>query len=295
MKQLPGSRFPVGIAVFLLLNSRKVVHWWGNLSIVPVPRRDIFSLYGSNLQLEDNRSKSNTGGPLIMQATKLLLSRILILLIALSAAPAALQAACSRADVEFYLDKGFSHEQITAICSQAEAPKPETSAFEPENVKPHRQSPSATKKTTRKENPPRQRFTDLPEHEKTLLTAIKGKNVTVNDDHIAYTLERCIDYGENDLFGFKNTACVKERFTIGLQNLEIIESGKKFIFLGRGEIRVRGNIRRDILSGLEKLKGKDRILVEKKLESGNETVIPVRDEFSLERIRAILRDLVAEK
>lgn len=224
-----------------------------------------------------------------MSLPKALFVSTLAVSASLCALPFTASASCTRADVEFYLKNGFNQEQITAIC--AASASPETSR----NVEPSRPGSSPMKTGTppaqASKKPQDTMVSPQTNVDLTLHTAIKGHDITVNSEHIAYTLKNCIEYSEEDLFGFRKNSCLLQRFTLGLKGLEVVTTGKKLYFFGTGEIRVRGDIQREIISGLENLDTADRKLLEAELETGNETVIPIREDVPLDRIEALLVEM----
>ena len=129
--------------------------------------------------------------------------------------------ACSRDDVDYYLSKGFSTDQITTLCDTA--------------------SQSKT---------PEQQAKSYNNTELFLREAIKGRNVVLTNHSLAYTLKVCINYGEEDLYGFAPKACPNVRFEITLKGLEAKEPVKK-LFFSPEEIEVKGTITRDVIDGLE--------------------------------------------
>ncbi len=182
-------------------------------------------------------------------------------------------AACSRDDVEFYLGKGFSTDQITALCSAASATGNDAPLSEMQNG----DQPSATDAAG--------------ENEQFLKIAIKAKKIYLDSDSLHYTQKVCIEYGEEDLYGFTAKVCPDVKFTIAFEGLEVTHTGKKYGFYGRPEVRVKSTIKRDIIGGLKDKKPEDRELILESFEKGDKTAIPIRDDFSLERVKQVLQEL----
>lgn len=183
-------------------------------------------------------------------------------------------AACSRDDVTFYLEKGFTTEQITALCS--EVSKPAADAPQAESEK--------------NEQPPASEAVD--DNALFLSRAIKAQKINLSSDSLSYTQEKmCIKYGEEDLFGFTPKVCPDVIFTIALKGLEVLDTGKKYGFYGTPEVRVKSAIKREIIGDLKDQKPEDRELILNVFEQGNETAIPIRDDFSLEQVKQVLEEL----
>ena len=182
-------------------------------------------------------------------------------------------AACSRDDVTFYLDKGFSTDQIAAMCSESSAPVSDAPQSEVQNNEQYSAS------------------TVVDDNTLFLKRAIKAKEIRLDSDSLQYTQKMCIEYGEEDLFGFTPKECPDVIFTVALKGLEVLDTGKKYGFYGAPEVRVKSTIKREIIGNLEDKKPEERELILERFEKGDETAIPVRDDFSLEQVKQVLQDL----
>ncbi|MCW8922579.1 MAG: hypothetical protein OQK69_02955 [Gammaproteobacteria bacterium] len=186
-------------------------------------------------------------------------------------------AECARDDVEFYLNKGFTPEQITSLCKFS-ADKPATETEEA----PQKTSYSA---------PDAAPVTSANKDEQFLKDAINGRNISLSDNSLQYTLKTCYAYAEEDQYGFAPKACPTVKYTIALRDLEVTRSGRKYIFFGASEIEVKGTIAREITGGLKDYKPEEQKQIHKHLESGNETIIPIRDDISPKSVEQTLHRL----
>jgi hypothetical protein len=204
-----------------------------------------------------------------------------------------LNAACSRSDLEFYLKKGFSHEQITAICSSSEGDAAAETPTEPEIDSTGSETPRKNSESTGD----LKEVTSVPAQEDTfsLTTVIKGYDVDVGPESMHYTTSDCFEYGEEDIFGFRRRACPEIRFSIYYDGMEASKSGMKYFFYGPRGIKVKGRIERQILSGLDHLGKEARKEALKELESGDETTIPIHKGISLDKALNALKDLHASR
>ncbi|RKZ55206.1 MAG: hypothetical protein DRQ44_18090 [Gammaproteobacteria bacterium] len=184
-------------------------------------------------------------------------------------------AACSRDDVNFYLDKGFTTDQITALCSEASTPVSGSAKSEQLNSKQQAVSPAAD------------------DNALFLNRAIKAQEINLSSDSLSYTQKKmCMEYGEEDLFGFTPKVCPDVIFTISLKGLEVLDTGKKYGFYGAPEVRVKSSvIKREIIGELKDKKPEERELILDVFEKGFETAIPIRDDFSLEQVKQVLLEL----
>jgi hypothetical protein len=181
-------------------------------------------------------------------------------------------AGCSRDDVEFYLSKGFSNNQITDLCS--ESSKPASDVLQPKS---EAQNSSSSK---------------VDDNAMFLNRAIKAKTVSLSSDSLQYTLKMCIEYGDEDIFGFTPKVCPDVTYTIALKGFEVLDTGKKYGFYGTPEVTIKSSaIKREIIGGLKNKKQEERELILEKFEKGFETAISIRDDFSLEEVKQVLQDL----
>lgn len=182
-------------------------------------------------------------------------------------------AGCSRDDVEFYLAKGFSNDQITELCSTPSGAGNEVSSPQSQNTRQESATVAADANTL------------------FLNRAIRAKKIDLSDESLQYTLEVCIEYGEEDLFGFTPKTCPDVTFMISLKDLKVLDTGKKYGFYGTPEVRVKGVIKREIIGNLEDQKPEDRELIMEKFEKGGKTAIPIREDFSLEQVKQVLQEI----
>ena len=195
-------------------------------------------------------------------------------------------AECARDDINYYLSKGFTPEQITAICT--------TSSIKPEDNK----SVNNTDKQNDQESGEKEMIetnnnqkTSPNKNEQFLKDAINGRNILLTDDSLQYTLKTCYKYGEEDQYGFAPKACPIVKYVVALKGLEVTRSGKKYIFFGDHEIEIKATIRREIISGLDKHKAEEQQQIQEHLESGDQTIIPIRDDISLADVEQVFLQL----
>ena len=187
-------------------------------------------------------------------------------------------AACSRDDVEFYLQKGFTPDQITELCRTA----PATAA--PAEQAPPAQPQQSVQQATRSK--------PVDDNERFLQTAIKAVDIYLSNDSLYYTQKKmCFEYGEEDLFGFTPKVCPDVKFVIALKGLEVTKTGQRYGFYGPQEAHVNSTIKREIIGNLQDQKPTDRELILDAFEKGDETAIPIRDDISLDRVAEVLRQL----
>ncbi|MCG8037992.1 MAG: hypothetical protein JAZ19_13245 [Candidatus Thiodiazotropha taylori] len=199
-------------------------------------------------------------------------------------------AACTRSDVEYYLGKGFSTDQITEICTSTslpgsnEIPGDRTDMATPAEKK-------AGDDVQQQRQIRNKESGNAQDIEQFLTIAIKGRNIQLTQDSLNYTREECVQIGEEDLYGFASIACQDIKFAIGRKGLEVVKTGKKYILYGDNEVIVKGSIQREIIGQLKDRKPRDRKLILEKMEKGDQTAIPIRDDIPLESVEKVLRGL----
>lgn len=185
-------------------------------------------------------------------------------------------AVCSRDDVKFYLDKGFTNEQVTVLCSETAGAASKTSQSEAQSDTEQQPTSAA-----------------VDENTLFLQRAIKAQEIKLSSESLSYTQNKmCMEYGEEDLFGFTPKVCPDVTFTIALKGLEVTDTGKQYGFYGTPEVKVKSSvIKRVIIGELKNKTPEERKLILEKFEQGFETAIPIRDDFSLEEVKQVLQEL----
>ncbi len=141
---------------------------------------------------------------------------------------------CSKEDVDFYLEKGFTHEQITQLCAAAsDASVPDYKPYQQQVIiYSDEAGPSARDGFTRKES---KAIRDLED-------GVDVIGLKVNQDAIQYTLKICLAVQEGKEYSQRFKTCPEVFHSIARSGLEIVVSGKKFMFFGQQAVRVKGNI-----------------------------------------------------
>lgn len=191
-------------------------------------------------------------------------------------------AECSRDDIQFYLDKGFTTEQVTLLCSKpASEGKKKYRAYTDEYVD-----------RTDQEYQARMRV----EREAALRNAIEATDIRLERGYLYYVRPQCVSEGvEKDrAFGLKS--CPNIRYRIKLAGLKVAEKEykKRFLF-GQKMVRVTGQIKRQEMPGAFADIPDEywRNVLRKRLEKGNSTKIPLRDGVDFHFARNALKDMVS--
>ena len=154
-------------------------------------------------------------------------------LILLALGSSAISCECTRTDIDHYLDRGFTPDQVTKICSpEKKSPKekPATTA----------QTPAPTESAP---VPP----ADLQNIEDKiyLKTVIDAEEVELNEDHLSYIIDRCLTYGE-ERFNLKDSACVVMKTRIARNGLKVINTVNPIMLLRDAQLLISAQIHREI-------------------------------------------------
>ncbi|MCK5725731.1 MAG: hypothetical protein KAH22_02755 [Thiotrichaceae bacterium] len=137
-------------------------------------------------------------------------------------------AACSTQQVDHYLKKGFSHEQIVQLCgTQAQASTGSLSVSRP----------TASTPSNRVHSNKQTYFN----------TVIEGRAIHYTGQQLIFERKECVDYGEVNMTGFKEKACVNTRTTVNLANLQVLKANKGLFLVREQQLLVKGTITREYL------------------------------------------------
>lgn len=182
---------------------------------------------------------------------------------------------CSRADVDYYLQRGFTTDQVTRLCSTA-APAPQA------------QYPAQAYAPV---NPQTQKMRD---DQNFLQTALNARNVKLTKDGLSYSAEECDTYEHHPLRReMDEEVCVKSNVNVKFAGLKIVDSQRGFLMLRDSELIVQGDITREY-TNFNKIRRQDRSLVKQLMPTKPKTLkIRARrgmdPELIAERLRPYIR------
>lgn len=229
--------------------------------------------------------------------------------------PGSSYAACDRDDIEYYLSKGFTTSQITALCthgsdtekkapvteaapSPATQPKQSTAPAKPES-QPSVVSPApvaAPVPASVPSEPAGQAASAAGQayesNEQFLKTAIDGHDVILGQNTLTYVLKMCMESGEEDLFGFAPESCPNVKYTVSLNGLELKKVKKKYTVYGPTVVRVKGQIKREIVGNFNPENDEARIKVMDQIGSGPKTDIPIRTGIPADQVKKVFNDII---
>ncbi|MEM8843675.1 MAG: hypothetical protein AAGB35_01375 [Pseudomonadota bacterium] len=195
--------------------------------------------------------------------------------------------ACDPDTVEFYLDKGFTPDQVTELCTQDEGPS--TPTYEPY------QKPVVI---YQQGVVPGNSVEESKAIEK-LRGGIKGRSIDITPDRINYIANICVRAGNSPERDQRIEECIDIAFSIARKDLIVERSGSRFLVFGEELVTVSSSdIKRKFLveDPWVGLSPDLKFLVQRKYESqesGNTTNIPIRKSSSVAEVISSLRTLAA--
>ncbi len=202
------------------------------------------------------------------------------------------QAGCSRADIDHYLEKGFTPAQITTLCGDSSTPQGMSREEAPVAQPAPRTGAAVSPQTAPLESRSQADVYRGQGSRSFFGDAIEGYDVVLAADTLSYTRNKCYNLGKEDLFGFASEVCPEVRYQINLNGLEIMKTAKKYLLFGPPEITVKGQISREVLSGLDGLNPKGQEDIKKMIGTSNEELLPIRQGTPKDRVEAELKKII---
>jgi hypothetical protein len=201
------------------------------------------------------------------------------------------QAKCGKDDIEFYLEKGFTQEQITQLCSGGSGV---TDGESIPDYTPYQQKVIIYQEGTGPEID-KDGFTQ--EERKAISDLEAGGDVTnlkVTSEAITYTRKVCVFTTNGPDFEDRYKACPETDFSIPRGSIKVSNSGKKLLLLGTATVQIEGVIDRKVKQDFDIYPSDVRRDLERKFnwqENGRLTDFPVRGDYSVTRIVNAFRTL----
>ena len=196
------------------------------------------------------------------------------------------QAECSRNDVEYFLKKGFSQEQVVAIC---EAAKPRQFG---EPTKQGQGDYEAYNRELEARMRIERRLQKKEDDILLLKTAIAGEDIRVTRNWLDFKRPFCIVGGNSPEVEARIKICPLVLYRIYFEGLRVKEYERKYLVFGTREIEVEGTIKRKLLNDLKEYPaGLRRELLDSYKASVRKggTFIPIRKDYPINRVQEILR------
>lgn len=211
---------------------------------------------------------------------------------------------CTMQTIDTYLSKGFTHDQVVSLCASAAPATPSTasSASIQQQIQAEvkrqvqQQVNTSVDKQIQQQIQHAQASNNLApsgsHDELYFATVIKGTPINLEDDVLSYNTRECAVYGEEDISGIRDKACVNTKISIYFDNLKVIRAQKGIMLIRKHELIVKGKITREYL-GVSHLDKYQMVEVDKQLPLSMETFnIPVADGIDPKNVAARLNRFI---
>ena len=198
-----------------------------------------------------------------------------------------LWASCDPDTVKFYLDKGFTPDQVTELCTQNEGPT--TPAYEPYQKPVVIYQQGVTPGLSNEESTAIQ----------SLKNALAARSVEVTEENINYIRPVCLRAGQSPNKEERVDDCIDVAFSVSREGLKADSSGRRLLFFGEERVTIESSnvIRKPLV--VDPFAGYPpdlKFLLERKYasqEKGNSTYMPVRKSADPNQIVKAIRELSA--
>lgn len=201
-----------------------------------------------------------------------------VLLLTLGLVTTSVWAECSREDVDHYLDKGFTPDQVTALCTTA----PKTQAKEP--AESGAESPRAA--IVRDESADQRALALLRE-------SLQAEKLAIEGNTLSFERRIKVKYGEEDVFGNLPEVKPMVRASIALPTLRVIKVSKRIPVLRSASIQISGDIEQEVLQA-EQYSDKELQAIEHYFaeeQGSNSLVVKVEADAPVDQVGFELQEL----
>lgn len=152
---------------------------------------------------------------------------------------------CSKSDIDYYLQRGFTNAQVVQLCSGATA----------QNTGQTYQAPSQAQIQQN------QQSNQLKEDQSYLSAALDAEGVEMTTQSLTMLPLECIEYGSKSnskaSSDLEETICVGTQLTIDFAGLKVKKAKKGIFFVRDPTVDITGNIKREFV-GINNLRRQDR-------------------------------------
>ena len=195
-------------------------------------------------------------------------------------------AECARNDVEYFLKKGFSREQVVAICGVAKPQRLDEST--PQDERDYEAYNKNLEARLRIERKLQKEEDDIS----LLKTAIDGEDIKVTSSWLDFKSPFCIAAGNNPDVEARIKVCPLVLYRVYFKGLRVKEYERKYLIFGTREIEVEGKIKRKLLHDFKGYPPGVRIQLldayKANIRKGG-TFIPVHKNYPISRVQEVLR------
>jgi hypothetical protein len=210
------------------------------------------------------------------------------------------RAACTRDDISFYLSKGFTQEQITAICTAATKAATPPPPATPEPAPSTPATPEAETPSTPVTPEPATNIAVVPpaggnnkDAERYLREVIDGHDVHIEEGFLQYTARICIPYGRfnTNKEPWSEEACELVRHKVTLRGMRAKREWISTSLFQPRQIYLEGQIEREIISDLGKFSSTNRRQIIRNLQTEVKAIVPIKENMSTDRLLETLNKI----
>jgi len=167
----------------------------------------------------------------------------------------ALANSCSKSDIDYYLQRGFSNDQVVQLCaggSQSSGQQAQTY-----------QAPAV-------QTQQQQQQSQVREDESYLSAALDADSVTMTDQKITLLPRECIEYGPTGSAkasaDLEETLCVDTKLDINFAGMKVGKISRGFLLVRDTKVNIKGTIKREFI-GINQLRRQDRDAIRERLST----------------------------
>ena len=202
-----------------------------------------------------------------------------------------LYADCNREDIQFYLDKGFTQDQITQLCSAAKSGEV-TPDYTPYQQKVIIYQGGEGEGPEIKDG--------LSREEREAISILKAggdiSNLQVTPQTISYTAKTCITSVSSPSVDERYKDCIDVDFTVQRKDLKVSTSGKKLLLFGSNFVLLEGTIDPKPKVSWDAFPADKRKALQRNFEwkeNGKKTAFPILGDYSVTKVVNAFRTLAA--
>lgn len=151
---------------------------------------------------------------------------------------------CSKSDVDYYLQRGFTNDQVVQLCVGAPAQNPN-------------QQTQNYQAPTQAQTQQAQQSNELREDQSYLSAALDADGVTMNSQSLTLLPRECIEYGPPNNIDLVETICVNTKLQVNFAGLNVGKASKGLFLVKDATVILKGNIQREFV-GIDELRRQDR-------------------------------------
>lgn len=191
---------------------------------------------------------------------------------------------CTKADIDYYLQRGFTHNQVVRLCANSPAQNP---------VRLNTSSPVINNTSRDYQTPSNSLQAGLSEDRVYFETVLKqAKTASLTPSSLSYVSRECIKYGEENLAGLKSKVCANTRVTVNFKGLQILKAAKGVFLIRDQQMLVQGDIQREYLD-IDTLPPAKQAVIRAQLPSKPRRIdLPVRKGIDPKRVADKLKKYI---